>query len=330
MSLAESAVLQEVDFVMPLKRVGLLTRAVLEAIRQLYRPRRIVVVAPQAEARLLDLLAGMWDIGPLFTMAEEEFFHPIATLDEILAEYGEGGHAPREVGWWVQQLIKLGAATQVPGLSQAYVCWDADLVPVRRWPLCSRNADGTIHHYFAILQSEARSEYNAIQYAECMHALCGFRPEAPDGGGTFVSHHMWFHASVVNALLRHIEHHNSSALPWPLLIMSFSRRFDRFSEYMTYAAFALIQQRNGSCDSPLEYHKFNAFGNDGIRFRNADVVIREIVESCGVLDGGLPYDRVRDYARMKWPGDRCNGPGYIQLDRVYGLNVPPGKHPYEC
>jgi hypothetical protein len=30
----------------------------------------------------------------------------------------------REAGWWIQQLIKLGAASQVVDISATYVVWD--------------------------------------------------------------------------------------------------------------------------------------------------------------------------------------------------------------
>lgn len=33
----------------------------------------------------------------------------------------------REPGWWIQQLIKLGAATQIENISPTYVVWDGKL-----------------------------------------------------------------------------------------------------------------------------------------------------------------------------------------------------------
>lgn len=30
----------------------------------------------------------------------------------------------REPGWWIQQLIKLGGATQIANISSTYVVWD--------------------------------------------------------------------------------------------------------------------------------------------------------------------------------------------------------------
>ena len=43
-------------------------------------------------------------------------------LGNIIAEYDrDRGGDQREPGWWIQQLIKLGAATQIPGISPVYI-----------------------------------------------------------------------------------------------------------------------------------------------------------------------------------------------------------------
>jgi hypothetical protein len=36
----------------------------------------------------------------------------------------------REFGWWYQQIIKLGAFLQIPNLSDPYIVWDSDLIPL--------------------------------------------------------------------------------------------------------------------------------------------------------------------------------------------------------
>lgn len=120
----EFEILKEMDFVVPLKRVGVITRTVLEAVYLFYRPRRIVVVTARAEAVMLRLLSPFWSIGPVLIMTEEDFFVPTFGLStaDLLMDYDAtrpGDH--REPGWWIQQLIKLGAATQVPNISPVYV-----------------------------------------------------------------------------------------------------------------------------------------------------------------------------------------------------------------
>ena len=121
----------EMDFIVPLKQVGLITRAVLESIRLFHRPRRIIVVTTQTEREILLKLAPSWDVGPLECMDEESFFVPNfgLSMGDLLEQYDANRKGDqREPGWWIQQLIKLGAASQIPGISPVYVVWDGTYV----------------------------------------------------------------------------------------------------------------------------------------------------------------------------------------------------------
>jgi len=258
----------------------------------------------------------------------------------------------REPGWWVQQLIKLGAATQIQGISSVYVVWDGDLVPTRRWRLCERDAlTGRVKYFIAILQGEARSVFNSTQYANCMKHVCGFEPLEPENGGTFVAHHMVFHTGYVNEMLElfasnvklhkqkeqeqpstHISNKSSSSsnTPWPLLIMALSRTFYRFSEYKTYATFMLKHHPH-----EFHYHDFDLFGQGGLRFREANDVCEKMLAACPLQDGGLSYSQVVQFVRQTLIAGSSSGerqgaataspsahaciPGYVQLDHVYGL-----------
>lgn len=147
-----------------------------------------------------------------------------------------------------------------------------------------------------------------------------------------------------------------STLPWPLLIMSYSRIFYRFSEYKTYATFMIRNYPNR-----FEYHKLADFGECGIRFRDAGPVLKDIIISTyhystsndddnyhgdnedknhkhdntddyynnykndknslkSAIASGLSYVRVRDYTLKKW-NQTNQVPGYIQLDHVYSFDV---------
>ena len=235
-SVEELSLTCDIDFVIPLKQVGLITRAVLEAIHIFYKPRKIFVVTPYEETKILKHLIKIWNVGEVKCIAEEDFFENNYNLNlrkiRQYYDFHRSGNQ-REPGWWYQQLIKLGASTQIKDLSFVYVVWDGDLVPTRRWKLCELkkecdlesttfiNSDdqskisnsipilsstfsdlkidqiSTTKHrsnsdlsistvnstsmlpynnrkwYFAILQSEARSQFNTTQYMECMKSLSG-------------------------------------------------------------------------------------------------------------------------------------------------------------
>jgi hypothetical protein len=126
----EFEITSTMDFILPLKKIGLITRSVLEAITLFYRPRRIIVVSAKSEGKLLLLLAKLWDVSKVEFVAEENFFLPNYNLSmsKICSYYDadrEGDQ--REPGWWIQQLIKLGAATQIENISDVYVVWDGKL-----------------------------------------------------------------------------------------------------------------------------------------------------------------------------------------------------------
>lgn len=120
-----------IDFIVPLKQVGLITRSVLEAIRIFYKPRRIIVITANEEAQILKELVKRWKCGVVECIDEESFFQPNfnLSLPAIRAAYDFNRPGDqREPGWWIQQLIKLGAATQIKDISDVYVVWDGESI----------------------------------------------------------------------------------------------------------------------------------------------------------------------------------------------------------
>lgn len=144
-------------------------------------------------------------------------------------------------------------------------------------------------------------------------------PQEPKEGGTFVAHHMTFSKQrVIEMLDLMVETTGCRDLPWPKLIMSYSRIFYRFSEYKTYATYMTKKH-----PSEFNYHPLNNFGAGGLRFREANDIIGRIVENCPVMNGGIPYNQIKSFFDSMWrtfPGaDKDIYPAYIQLDHVYGL-----------
>ena len=321
-------ILSKTDFIVPLKQVGLITRSVLEAIEIFYQPQRIIVVTPKKEASILKNISVFWNVKHLELIHEEDFFKPIFNLsiEDILKEYDiTRGFEQREPGWWIQQLIKLGAATQIDKLlhmelSSVYIVWDGDLVPTRRWKLCDYNDNNEIKFYFAILQGESRSEFNSFQYASCMKALINMTPIEPNEEGTFVSHHMVFDKNhvieMINLIIKNTGYYDT---PWPKLLMSYSRKFYRFSEYKTYSTFMVTHY-----PEQFNYHLFCDFGLGGLRFREGNKIVKQILQKYPLINGGIPYEKIKLFFDENWqnlPGVKKNiYPAYIQLDHVYGLD----------
>ena len=157
-----------------------------------------------------------------------------------------------------------------------------DLVPTRRWKLCSKDLEsGKLKYHIAILQGESRSEFNTTQYANCMRALTGFTPLEPLEGGTFVAHHMVFQTKYVAEMLELMAEKTGCLDPWPLMIMASSRKFYRFSEYKTYATFMIKMHPD-----EFNYHELSMFGEGGLRFREANTIVDDMLSVSKIKDGG--------------------------------------------
>ena len=109
--------------------------------------------------------------------------------------------------------------------------------------------------------------------------------------------------------------------------MSLSRQYYRFSEYKTYATFMLNKHPD-----KFHYHDLKCFGEGGLRFREANTIVDEMLKSCRLRKCGLSYKQVSNFMMKKWlelssEKQRLQlqpflRPAYVQLDHVYGL---PGK-----
>jgi hypothetical protein len=85
----ELEIMSGVDFIVPLKQVGIITRSVLEAIQRFYQPRRIIVVTKKIEVDILKKLTPYWDVGLIEYMDEAVFFvrNFGLSFEDIIAEY---------------------------------------------------------------------------------------------------------------------------------------------------------------------------------------------------------------------------------------------------
>ena len=81
--------MSKMDFIVPLKQVGIITKSVLEAIQEFYQPRRIIVVTKKIEGEILRKLLPYWNVGPVECMDEAFFFvrNFSLTFEDIIAEY---------------------------------------------------------------------------------------------------------------------------------------------------------------------------------------------------------------------------------------------------
>lgn len=318
----------DMDFVIPLKKVGLFTRVVLEGIEFFYHPKRVFIVTNKQEIVLLEKELPFWNIGFIQMIQEESFFVENfgLTMENLENEFQpeekskEENH--REFGWWFQQMIKLGASTQIKDISKKYVVWDADLIPLEKWELAIKNdndnndnnENNTIDYYVALLQEQSKNDFNKEEYNKCILYLLGLECEKPIKEGTFVTHHMVFDTEYVKEMIQFIQMKKEISEKWPLYFISLSSKFYRFSEYLLYSTFMMEFYKD-----EFFYHPYEKYGKHGIRFREPREIIQKIKDRYSFKkDSFFSYQEIIDYfSESKFERKPCYS--YVQFEHVYYL-----------
>ena len=318
------------DFVLPIKKMGLFTRSVLEGITHFYHPSRIFIITCKEEIIILqkEIEKEHWSVSKNMIFIEEEtyFVENYNLTKEYLEKVFEKQRKTpfsdhREFGWWYQQLLKLGIFSQIPSISQKYVVWDGDLIPLEKWDLWN-----PLNHryYIAILQEESKSEFNKQQYDHYVDFLLGISSKNPLPIGTFVTHHMVFDKEYVKEMMEIImkRKRKNIDIPWPKYLLSLCSRFYRFSEYILYSTF---MHEYHSLD--FYYYPYSEFGESGIRYRDASEIIENIRNSLliPISDNNnnnnnkkayFTYQEIKDYfTNLK---DKVKVT-YVQMEHVYHL-----------
>lgn len=292
------------DFVIPLHRYHCMVRTVVEAIHMFYSPRTIYIVTPKRFSKTIINASKNWIVKKIVVIEEETFFMKTYKLlyHDILKKFNdEKNENAREFGWWYQQLIKIGAYRQISNLSDPYIVWDSDLIPIIKWDIYPTASSPYFKH--AILQEKARSEWNNEQYRQSLYALTRLPMNDPDEG-TFVTHHFVFYHDVLADLINHIELISNNS--WIESIIRLSYTFFRFSEYRTVSAFM-----NYKYPRRFKYHEYREFGKYGKRIRNPQKILDEMAEFFGELYE-ISYDNFLQFVKYT----HTSIPSYLQIEHI--------------
>jgi len=304
---------ENLDFVIPIKKIGLFTRAVLESINKFYNPRRIIIITNKKDILFLKSEIINWNVKSYELINEETFFieNFNLTIEHLKMEFQTTTNENhREFGWWLQQIIKIASVSQIPNLSINYIVWDGDLIPLIKWDFIQEKRKEKEKNYFvAILQENAKNEFNKEQYNKCNHFLLGFNCIYPNKG-TFIAHHMVFNQNLIKEMLNFIIKKHDIIIPWPLFIISLSKKFYRFSEYNLYSSFI-----NFFYENQFFYHEYDLYGKNGIRFRETEKIIEKIIMICkksNKKDTLFSFDEIYNFFSSKSPLIP-----YVQFEHVY-------------
>ncbi len=306
--------MDEIDFVIPLRRRNMIFQTTIESIISNYHPKVIYIITNKQDIEYLECDIKKWEkfITKIILLDENLFFIKNYNLfrSDIEILYTNIDNNSREFGWWFQQIIKLGAFKQIEDLSDPFVVWDSDLILLQKWDLfdCKDNK-----YKFAILQECSKNEFNKIEYSKSIKKVLGLEAVEPNNIGTFIPHHFIFHHKILDKMLNFIEYRNINDLNgindcWIQIIMSLSKNYYRFSEYKCIATFM-----NKYYSDFLTFYPFEKYGKYGIRYRDSSEIVEKLKIFCNKIDNdNLTYENFKLFIKNNYE----NEPSYIQIEHV--------------
>ena len=316
---------EKIDFFIPVHRYHPLFQSCMEAVIQFYHPRTIYIVTSIPEIHKIKKCVPLWKTGTetfLCFIDEDTFFHSTYSLskEEIKNRwYTYKDEQSREFGWWYQQILKLGAIKKIPQISDPFIIWDSDLIPIKKWPIYP--TDMVLFFQFALLQEKERSFFNKTQYNDSIFHLLKLPEIYPqESKGTFVPHHFVFYHKVIHSFINYIEtiHYafekkKEERKIWIEIIVSLSKHYYRFSEYKSIATFMSFY-----FPELLHYHPFQEYGEKGIRIRDsqeAHCFLENLEKNLkkNVKSDSISYEDFCDFVTKKYKNEV---PSYIQVEHL--------------
>ena len=285
------------DFIIPLKKNNVILRTVVEGIVSFYSPTTIYIITDSFSTLEILEHSLFWKKGKTMIVTIDESLFEKETLER---KYTCIDEKSREFGWWFQQIIKLDAVNRIPNISDPFVVWDADVIPLLKWELYHEESR---EYRFAILQENAKNVFNQKQYHDSILSILGLESVEPLEKGTFVPHHFIFHHMVIRERRDRI-----GSVNWQEKIMALSATYYRFSEYKCVATFMQTY-----FPELLKYYPYEEFGEKGIRFRESLEIQGKIREKCVIKEWGLGYEVFREFVKREFGVREIS---YIQIEHV--------------
>jgi hypothetical protein len=179
---------------------------------------------------------------------------PGVTLQAVLArlaarmpDEGSRQTGRERAGWYFQQLLKLGSATALPGLTEYFMIWDLDMMPLRSFDLFFEPAQSG-------QQTRTRVDVSTIrfhEYAASYEQLFRQPVEYPAGGQSYVAHWMMVYKPYMLEMLRSVSGTTEPGTwPWKVLDSvqpGYRNVYYGLSEYTMYISWVL-QNKPGSLE----------------------------------------------------------------------------------
>jgi len=294
-----------IDFIIPLHRYHYLVITVIQALNKLYIPKIIYIITPNKYCELIKKMSIKYYITNVIPIPEETFFiknYELSYNDIYDLFNQEKNILSREFGWWYQQIIKLSAFTQIRNLSDPYIVWDSDLIPLIKWDIYPTKEQP--YFKFAILQEKSKNDWLIEEYRKSLLYLKLDMCDPPIG--TFIPHHFIFYHNILNSLKEYIEKNNCHIKSWIEIIITLSNEYFRFSEYRIVSSFMIKTNPD-----LLKWHEYDLYGKYGERIREPSNFLQELNDFLGEVDE-VPYDDFIKFVKNKY----IVFPSYLQIEHI--------------
>eukprot|EP00854_Cymbomonas_tetramitiformis_P028673 gene28673-35576_t len=150
----------------------------------------------------------------------EDHVIPGVTLEDVTAQiekiHGTNGASlfvgRKLSGWYFQQFLKMGVARHLPDLSQHYLLWDSDMVPLKPMQLFSGRDNKTVVYV---------GGHGPLTYLDTYERLFGpIDKNDLSNPGMFVTHQMLIHRPYMDALLHNLTSKTNDQNSWIEKILS--------------------------------------------------------------------------------------------------------------
>lgn len=222
-----------VDVVGVLVKPSCIAAESIKSLNRYLQPRVIHLITPSAAScSILEALAANVlchaedDIIPGVTKEKVEQHLQMHLGLNISNMYR--GRSPG--GWYFQQLLKLGSALHVAGLTEYYLVWDMDMILLRPPRLLATSPEGikVVVNIGGAMAEGYRSSFRNLFDREV---------EIASDGSSFVTHQMVVHKPDLLQFLSALSHGGNSTDSWVWKILGAvdpSSADLGFSEYATY------------------------------------------------------------------------------------------------
>ena len=288
------------DWVIPLYECRWITRAVVEGVCRYYSPGSLHIITLPDEKPKIEMLSKAWELGTTsLYVHDESIFFPGQPKDKLLTSISLEGSL-YQPGWFYQQLLKLGAFEGIPSLSDPYMVWDSDLLPLDTWPA---EKDG--RYYFSLLQHIDGGNPEIVSKWESWIEDFLKVTVITDPVSTFIPHHMWFFRDVLQELHSRVHSAFPDEPTWQSAMLRSVATHETFAEYWSYSSLA-----NRLRPDSLNYYPYAMFGETTERFFDDGTqpfgqgLAASLGRSFDELEAAPCYEEILTFVRHAYDPDR--------------------------